>query len=109
MSVNDLGTFLTDQCEQIQMKDLLDIVNQRLKLELLKSEIAINGLQVDIRATETGGGGRRYWFICPISGKKCAVLYRHPITDVIGSREALGLKYRKSAKKGMIEEKVFNS
>ena len=30
---------------------------------------------VGLVSTEVGFGGRRWWFLCPISGRRCAVLY----------------------------------
>ena len=30
---------------------------------------------VGLVSTEVGFGGRRWWFLCPVSGRRCAVLY----------------------------------
>lgn len=107
MTPNDFGTFhLTDLCEQISIKTLLKKVYNRLKRELLLSEIEMAGYEVHLKVTNTGKGGVRYWFSCPQCQRSCGVLYRHPTNTKVGCRTCLNLKYRKSAKKGMIEGNI---
>lgn len=104
MTHNDLGEFsLTDRCGKVCIKTLLHQVRKRLKLELLKSSLEVAGYEVDLILSKTGNGGERYWFACPICKQRCGVLYRHPISLGVGCRGCLRLRYRKSAKKGMIE------
>lgn len=46
--------------------------------------------RVQLIKEECNYGGGRWWFICPITGKKCVNIYFY---DTIGSREGLWLKY----------------
>lgn len=46
--------------------------------------------KVQLLKEECNYGWTRWWFVCPITGKKCANLY---LTDSLGSREWLQLKY----------------
>lgn len=38
-------------------------------------------------------GGVRWWFICPVTGKRCATLYSSPIQLNFASRQAHGILY----------------
>ncbi len=38
-------------------------------------------------------GGKRWWFICPYTGKRCAVLYSPAGQPMFASRKAFGLAY----------------
>ncbi len=103
MNPNDFGNLIVEDCQKIDMKDLLCEVKAKLKKHLLMLELEVFGTAINIITSNTGNGGLRYWFKCPMSGDRCAVLYRHPVTGEWASRKALNLKYRKSAKKGMME------
>jgi hypothetical protein len=103
MNSNHFGKFLVEECERIDMKEVLRSAKQKLKKAMINLELEANGLNVTLTTSLTGNGGMRYWFACPITGARCATLFRHPVTGQLGSREAFHLKYKKSAKKGMIE------
>ena len=107
MNVNDFGKFLVEDCLRIDMKEFLKLSKRKLKRMLLEMELKVDEIEVEVVTSTTGNGGVRYWFLCPISGKKCSVIFRHPVTGELGSREALGLKYMKNVKKGMIENNLF--
>lgn len=101
---NDFGKILVDECQRIDMNSLVRRAKQLVRETLLENTPTINGVEVKIVTTKVGNGGYRYWFECPECGKRCSSLFRHPLTQTLGCRECLGLKYRKCAKKGMIEE-----
>lgn len=104
MTRNDLGrNFLTDQCQKIEMKAFLLEAKRAMKESLLKSVIKANGLSIKFCTSKTGNGGERWWFTCPLCEKRCEKLFQHPISEKLGCRKCLNLKYRKSAKKGMVE------
>jgi len=104
MNPNNFGRiFLTDQCQKIEMKDFLREAKHDLKKMLLESEIKANDVQVSIRTAKTGNGGERWFFECPVCKRRCTVLFQHPISILLGCRSCLNLKYRKCAKKGMVE------
>lgn len=104
MPPNDLGkNILADQCAKIEVATFAKSAEKRLKLELLKLELDANGIQIKLAKSATGFGGERFWWLCPLCNKRRGVLYRHPISQIIACRNCLGLKYRSSSKKGMIE------
>lgn len=49
---------------------------------------------VEIASTSEGVGGRRWWLICPVTGRRAATLYWPPSAVGFASRQAHGLTYR---------------
>ena len=49
--------------------------------------------KISITTTEPHYGGRRFWFICPRTGARAAVLYSPPGSKWFASRKAYNLKY----------------
>jgi len=49
--------------------------------------------KITITTTEPHYGGRRFWFICPHTGARAAVLYCPPGSKWFASRKAYNLKY----------------
>jgi hypothetical protein len=58
----------------------------------------VNGEPVDYRirlvTTRPHFGGLRWWFICPLSGRRAAKLHRPPGYKYFAHREAYGLTYQ---------------
>ncbi len=107
MKPNSFGkTILTDQCQEIRVADFVRKAKQSLKEALLQSSIETEGYQLLLNRTITGFGGTRYWFSCPSCQRRAGVLYRHPVSNVLGCRTCLGLDYRSHRYKGMIESVV---
>ena len=50
--------------------------------------------RVELVTTRPHFGGVRWWFVCPLSGRKVRKLYLHRCCDYFASRQALGLTYR---------------
>jgi hypothetical protein len=50
--------------------------------------------EIDLTWTGTAFGGRRWWFVCPKTGKRVGVLYLPEDERKFLSREAHGLAYR---------------
>ena len=48
---------------------------------------------VRLVTTRPNYGGRRWWFLCPLVGRRVAKLYLPPGGGLFGSREAYGLTY----------------
>lgn len=107
MNPNDFGKkLLTDQCQQIRLSDFVRKTRQEMKGALLQSSIKAGGHDILLNRSKTGFGGTRYWFSCPSCQRRAGVLYRHPISGILGCRKCLGLDYRKHRFKGMIENMV---
>jgi hypothetical protein len=106
MPLNDLGNFLVEDCQRINMKEFLQRAKGKLKEALLKSEIESVGCVVEITTTLVNGGGTRFWFICGICRGRKGVLFQHPTIQILGCRQCLNLEYRKRRYRGMIESSI---
>lgn len=105
MTPNDFGKkFLVDRCRKIYFSDYLKEANRQIKKTILQSLIEADGLEISLKESETGSGGTRYWFACPLCHKRTSVIYKHPVSQILGCRRCLRLDYRKHRYKGMIEE-----
>lgn len=107
MKPNDFGKkILTDQCQQIRLSDFVRKARLELKQSLLQSHIEADGFQLLLNRSKTGFGGIRYWFSCPLCQRRTGVMYKHPMSKILGCRRCLRLDYRKHRYKGMIENVV---
>ena len=104
LNPNDLGKkFIVEECRKVSISALIKATKNKLKESLLKTELEYWGLDIGIATSNTHKGGVRYWLKCPVCQKKVESVYLHPITNRIGCRICLNLKYKKSRFKGMIE------
>ena len=94
---------LVEQCPKITVSETLAKVAPRVKEQLLKAQFNIQGFDVDLATSQTSFGGERFWFKCPICGKRAGVLFQHPVSSTVGCRPCLGLEYRSRRYKGMLE------
>ena len=67
-------------------------------LRLQHSPRAESGIErmdytIGLVSTEVGFGGRRWWFLCPVSGRRCAVLYLPRGAYRFGSAKGYGLAH----------------
>ena len=104
MSPNDFGKkFLTTQCRQIKIIDFVKESRQQLLEALLNASLEANGYEIRLCRSKTGFGGTRFWFSCPICGGRAGVLYKHPVSQILGCRRCLRLDYRKHRYHKMVE------
>ncbi|SLN18715.1 hypothetical protein [Oceanibacterium hippocampi] len=72
---------------------MLDGEAKRLELRY-----AVNGesrfQSIPLEWTRPGFGGRRWWFICPVSGRRVSTLMLPPGGDLFAARQAWGLAYQ---------------
>ncbi len=94
---------MVEDCQRLELKVYLREAKVKLKEALLTAEMTAQGIPVGLAASRTGFGGIRYWFVCPICGKRAGVLFVHPASHTVGCRKCLGLEYRKRRFKGMVE------
>lgn len=107
MSPNDFGKkFLVEQCQKINISDFIKKSNEELKKILLKSALEANGLSISLNKSLTGFGGARWWFSCPLCNKRAGILYKHPMSQILGCRRCLNLDYRKHRFSKMFENSV---
>lgn len=84
---------LAEDCQKMDMKDLLKLAKERLKRELLSLEIESQGIKTNVTTSITGNGGIRHWFTCPLCKKRKRILYRDLNHAIIGCRNCLKLSY----------------
>ena len=51
-------------------------------------------LSIGLVSTPQPLGGRRWWWVCPVTGRRAAKLFKPPGGDRFASRQAWGLAYR---------------
>ena len=102
LNPNNLG-LLVEECQKIKISDFLGKCKDGLKEAIIKSELEILGLKIELTTSKTCYNGIRFWFKCPLCGRRIGVLFKHPLTSAIGCRHCLKLDYRKRRYKGMIE------
>lgn len=100
----DLGkNNLIEYSQKIQIDDIVRRVNKQLKQQILQSQIEVMGLNVNLSFSRTRFNGQRFWFVCPICSRRVGTIYKHPMSNQIGCRTCLNMKYKKQRFKGMIE------
>jgi ribosomal protein S27AE len=103
LKINYLGKKYLEQCPKITIKQVYRNIEESLKQELLNIELE----GIEIVQTKANYGGYRKWFACPECGQKSFTLYS--VNNRFVCRKCSGLKYKKQAYKGMLEEKVFKN
>jgi len=100
---------LTDECQKIDIIELLRKAKLEFKKALIQSQLQLEGIQANLTTTKTGFGGDRLWFKCPICSRKVGVFYRHPLSNIVGCWKCLNLEYRSRVKRGTIEDSVLKT
>jgi hypothetical protein len=104
MKPDDFGKkLLAEQCQKIRISDFVKASNKQIKEMLIKSSLEMEGYSILLNRSKTGFGGTRYWFSCPICHKRSGVLYKHPVSQILGCRQCLGLDYKKHRYSKMAE------
>ncbi len=105
---NNLGKILVEDCQKIRIEEFLKSCRNELKKHIISLELELSGYQVELTTSDTHYGGKRIWFKCPLCNNRVGVLFIHPLTQEVGCRNCLNLKYRKTRYKGMAEESLDN-
>ncbi len=108
LNPNNLG-LLVEECKRIEISDFLKKSKTELKKALIKSELEIDGLSIELTTSKTNYNGTRFWFKCPLCNLRVGVLFKHPVNNTIGCRRCFGLEYRKRRYKGMVENKLLGT
>ena len=108
LNPNSLG-LLVEECQKIKISDFLKKIKIGLKEALIKSELEVEGLHIELTTSKTGYSGVRFWFKCPLCNLRVGVLFKHLTSNAIGCRRCLRLEYRKRRYKGMIEGELFST
>lgn len=97
---------LTEQCLKIKISDFTRKVRKQIRESMLQASIESEGYNILLNRSITGFGGTRYWFSCPICHRRAGVLYKHPVSQILGCRKCLKLDYRKHRYGKMIESSL---
>ena len=101
---NDLGkNYLVDQCQRIPIKEFLKSYRRKVKELFLTSELEAAGAKIELTTSRGNFGGVLFWFKCPNCDRRIGVLFKHPVSGILGCRKCLNLEYRKRRYKGMVE------
>ncbi|MCX6760451.1 MAG: hypothetical protein NTW46_03875 [Candidatus Nealsonbacteria bacterium] len=104
LNPNDLGKkYLVEECQKISINTFSRQANKKMKEAFMTSQIEIMDKSIKLATSNLHFGGVRYWFECPLCGKKVGTLFIHPLSQRVGCRCCLKLEYRKRRYKGMIE------
>jgi hypothetical protein len=95
---------LVEDCQRVSISSYLRKTRERLKEELIRADIKMDNLNIELTPSKTAFDGIRYWFKCPFCVQRIGTLFVHPLTRAIGCRKCLGLEYRSRRYGGMIEE-----
>lgn len=107
MNPSDFGKkLLVEQCQKIRLSDFVGKTREQLKEYILKAYVEAEGYKISLNSSKTGFGGIRFWFSCPICNKRVGVLYKHPLSQILGCRQCLKLDYRKHRYSKMLENSV---
>lgn len=96
---------LVEVTQKIVIGDLLKRVQSQAKEFLISNQAELLGKRIKLCFSKTGFGGLRVWFSCPSCSKRVGVLYTSQ-QGVFACRVCLGLRYRKSRFRAMVEEVV---
>jgi hypothetical protein len=104
LNPNDLGKkYIVEECRKVSISNFIKATKSKLKESILKTELEYWDLNIQLGTSVTHKGGIRYWFKCPTCTKNVNEVYLHPITNKMGCRTCLNLRYKKSRFKGMVE------
>lgn len=107
MKPNDFGKkYLVEQCQKIEVADYIRKAKKEIKEVLIDHYLEADEYDVRLNTTKTGFGGVRFWFSCPLCNRRAGVLYKHPVSQILGCRKCLNLDYRKHRYSKMIESDV---
>jgi hypothetical protein len=108
MKPNDFGKkYLTEQCQKIGLSDFIGKTKGQFKESILQAYIEAEGYQILLGRSKTGFGGTRLWFSCPLCNRRAGVLYKHPVSQILGCRRCLRLDYRKHRYSKMAENSGY--
>lgn len=79
--------------------DLIDSDNASLSLSYCVNKLPAAST-IRIETTRPHYGGARWWFRCPMTGRRAAKLYLPPGGKLFGCRQAYGLTYRTCQESG---------
>jgi len=100
---HNLGRLLADECQVIDLSDILQKYRSQLKRAIIGTEFEILGITVALTTTDTPFGGTRLWFACPSCDSRARKLIINPVNLNLGCRKCLNVDYRKQRYKGMVE------
>jgi len=96
----------TEQCQKINIDNLLKDIKAEIKELRLKIKLKEFGQKIEIASTPCHFGKERFWFVCPKCRKRAGTLYKPPTQNIFLCRKCHDLKYMRSSHHRMFEEKI---
>lgn len=96
--------YFVEGCQKIHVDVIVREARRNVVPYLIQESAEINGVQILLTGKPLRHGGKRLWFVCPLCGLAVGVIYKHPVSRVVGCRHCLNLEYRCRARKGMAEK-----
>jgi len=104
MKCSDYGNFsISSLTTSVNIDDVVKALRSQFEQSLLDNAVNVADVEVKLSQSITGNNGHRFWFICPSCGSRVAKLYCQ--SPIVACRHCLGIKYRSSRYKGMIENR----
>ena len=104
LPLNDFGiSILVENTQKIAIEDVIHQHKLDWQKQLTNAVLDVENTPVTITQSKLSNGGTRLWFVCPQCSRRCGTLFQHPISNNVGCRNCLGVKYRHSRYKNMIE------
>ena len=69
---------VVENCQKIRIEHFLKSYRNKLKELILASELEALGARIELTTSKTCYNGTRFWFKCPLCGKRVRVLLKHP-------------------------------
>lgn len=102
---NDFGnSLLSENCQKLSVNQVVRQYQRQWQQQLSEATVEVMNTPVQFTQSKMNHGGKRLWFTCPQCSRRCGMLFQHPMSENIGCRQCMGIQYRKSRYKGMIEE-----
>ena len=98
---------IKEKFKKIDIDELVRLANEKLKKALIESSVELEGLEIGLKSSSTGFGGRRYWFECPMCSRRARLLFVNHLSSSVGCRKCLGVMYSSQRYKGMVEGEIL--
>lgn len=105
MNRNNYGSFLNDTTSSVNIDDVVRALRLQFVESLTTQPIYVSNLELKLGQSDTGFGGRRFWFLCPLCSTRVGKIYIHQ--GIAACRHCFGVDYRSHRFKGMIEAEGY--
>jgi hypothetical protein len=98
--------YLVGECQKIHIDLIVQAARKNIIPQLESGSAEIDGTRIAFTSKPLHHGGKRLWLLCPLCGLMVGVIYKHPVSGLVGCRHCLNLEYRCRVRKGMVENSL---